>query len=196
MPSWFVCGFFFFFFSLRCFSILCYASGFYMLLFFRQMFLTRARARVWVCVVHWHCTAQLSMFNMEKRFRNKIICSSSASFEVSCTTGLEKGGVHLRISRTQGGRLTTRSPQRWDINSGVVSTRTGQWAPPLLARLTGVWQASLAVPPRWPNGKASASRAEGPGFESRLRRDFFGVESYQWLKNWHSTGYPARRLAL
>ena len=27
--------------------------------------------------------------------------------------------------------------------------------------------------------KASASRAECPGFESRLRRDFFGVESYQ-----------------
>ena len=46
-----------------------------MLLFFRQMFLLRARVRVCVCVcvVHWHCTAQLSMFNMEKRFRNKII---------------------------------------------------------------------------------------------------------------------------
>ena len=42
-------------FFLRCFSILCYASGVYMLLFFRQMFLTRARARVCVCVVHWHC---------------------------------------------------------------------------------------------------------------------------------------------
>ena len=27
--------------------------------------------------------------------------------------------------------------------------------------------------------KASASRAEDPGFESRLRRDFFGVESYR-----------------
>ena len=27
--------------------------------------------------------------------------------------------------------------------------------------------------------KASASRAEDPGFESRLRLDFFGVESYQ-----------------
>ena len=38
-------------------------------------------------------------------------------------------------------------------------------------------------PPRWPSGKASASIAEDPGFESRLRRDFFGVESYQWLKN-------------
>ena len=28
-------------------------------------------------------------------------------------------------------------------------------------------------PPRWPSGKASASKAEGPGFESRLRLDFF-----------------------
>ena len=27
--------------------------------------------------------------------------------------------------------------------------------------------------------RASASRAEDPGFESCLRRDFFGVESYQ-----------------
>ena len=27
--------------------------------------------------------------------------------------------------------------------------------------------------------KASASRAEDPGFKSRFRRDFFGVESYQ-----------------
>ena len=44
--------------------------------------------------------------------------------------------------------------------------------------------------------KASSSRAEGPGFESCWRWDFFGVESNQWLKNWHSSGYPARRLAL
>ena len=48
----------------------------------------------------------------------------------------------------------------------------------------------VSWPPRWPSGKASTSRAEDPGFESRLRRDFFGVESYQWLKNWHSSGYP------
>ena len=44
--------------------------------------------------------------------------------------------------------------------------------------------------------KVSASRAEGPGFKSRLCGDFFGVKSYQWLKHWHSAGYPARRLAL
>ena len=37
----------------------------------------------------------------------------------------------------------------------------------------------LYLPPRWPSGKVSTSRAEDPGFESRLRRDFFGVESYQ-----------------
>ena len=38
---------------------------------------------------------------------------------------------------------------------------------PILNRLVG-----LVV-------KASAPRAEGPRFESRLRRDFFGAESYQ-----------------
>ena len=35
----------------------------------------RACVRACVCVVvivHWHCSAQLSMFNMEKRYRNKI----------------------------------------------------------------------------------------------------------------------------
>ena len=67
--------FLFLFFFLICFNILCYASGFYMLLFFSQMFLTCTRARACACmyVVHWHCIAQLSVFNMEKRFRNKII---------------------------------------------------------------------------------------------------------------------------
>ena len=44
--------------------------------------------------------------------------------------------------------------------------------------------------------KASASRAEDPRFKSSLHWDFFRVKSYQWLKNWHSSGYPARRLAL
>ena len=35
-------------------------------------------------------------------------------------------------------------------------------------------QGRQPTPPRWPSGKASASRAEDPGFESRLRRDFSG----------------------
>ena len=43
--------------------------------------------------------------------------------------------------------------------------------------------------------KASTSRAEDPGFESRLRRDFSGSSHTSDLKNWHSRGYPTRRLA-
>ena len=38
---------------------------------------------------------------------------------------------------------------------------------------------SLSLSP--PCGKASASRTEDPRFDSRLRRDFFRVKSYQWL---------------
>ena len=37
--------------------------------------------------------------------------------------------------------------------------------------------------------KVFTSRAEDPRFESCLHQDFFQVESYQWLKNWHSSGY-------
>ena len=45
--------------------------------------------------------------------------------------------------------------------------------------------------------KASASGAEDPGIESRLRRDFSeSSHTMQWLIYWHSSGYPARRLAL
>ena len=39
----------------------------------RQLFMMCVRARARECVIHWHCSAQLSMFNMEKRYRNKII---------------------------------------------------------------------------------------------------------------------------
>ena len=35
-----------------------------------------------------------------------------------------------------------------------------------------------------------------PGSNPLSRLDFSGVESYQRLKTWHSSGYPARRLAL
>ena len=37
-------------------------------------------------------------------------------------------------------------------------------------------------PARWPSGKAYASRAEDPGFESRLRRDFSGSSHTSDLK--------------
>ena len=40
----------------------------------------------------------------------------------------------------------------------------------------------LLRPPRWPSGKTSASRAEDPGFESRLNRDFSGSSHTSDLK--------------
>ena len=44
--------------------------------------------------------------------------------------------------------------------------------------------------------KASALRAEDPEvWFSLVQWGFFLVELYQWLKNWHSSGYPARCLA-
>ena len=45
-------------------AFICYCSS-------SDVYDVRVCARV--CVIHWHCTAQLSMFNMEKRYRNKII---------------------------------------------------------------------------------------------------------------------------
>ena len=44
--------------------------------------------------------------------------------------------------------------------------------------------------------KASDWRVEDPGFESHLRRDFSRSSHTSDLKNWLSSGYPARRLAL
>ena len=38
------------------------------------------------------------------------------------------------------------------------------------------------LPPRWPRGKASASRAEDPGFESRLRGILSGLNHTSDLK--------------
>ena len=81
------------------------------------------------------------------------------------------------------------------------------WAGDFLACDTAVW-CSPSFPSLWqrniggwsvhrwnrPGGlevKASASRTEDPGFESRLRRDFSGVESYQWLKK---SGTPVATL--
>ena len=70
LPSWFVYVFCFVFFSdvltycVMLQAFICYWSS-------SDVYDVRACARA--CVFHWHCSAQLSMFNMEKRYRNKII---------------------------------------------------------------------------------------------------------------------------
>ena len=47
-----------------------------------------ACACVCVCVVHLYCSAQLSMFNMEKHYRNKIIIITT-NFQIYFSLGLK-----------------------------------------------------------------------------------------------------------
>ena len=67
----------------------------------------------------------------------------------------KKTGLDLPVSCSRDARLTTRLPGR-----SVPGTR----------------------PPRWPSGKASASRAADTGFDSRLCRDFSGLSHTSDLK--------------
>ena len=62
-----------------------------------------------------------------------------------------------------GPRFASRDSREW---------RSKDWPPSFFLILVRNRLVGLVV-------KASASRAEDSGFESRLRRDFFGVESYQ-----------------
>ena len=78
--------------------------------------------------------------------------------------------VCLNVSRRVlvSARARVCEPPHWPSGKVSASTATDRSLnPALVNRLVG-----LVV-------KASASRAEDPGFESRWGRDFFGVESYQ-----------------
>ena len=50
--------------------------------------------------------------------------------------------------------------------------------------------------PRWPSGQGVRLGSGRSGVRIPLATGLFRVESYQWLQKWHSSGYPARRLAL
>ena len=54
----------------------------------------------------------------------------------------------------------------------------------------------LGRPPRWPSGLSVRLESGRSRVRIPLAPGFFRVESYQWLKHWYSSGYPARRLAL
>ena len=66
-------------------------------------------------------------------------------------------------------------------------------------------EVSPRSPPCWPSGYSIRLKSGRSGvwipltmgfFGSVFATGFFRVELYQWLKNWHSSGYPARRLGL
>ena len=68
------------------------------------------RARV--CVIHWHCTAQLSMFNMEKRYRNKIIIIIIIIFSRDCMEISLFGSSEVYRSRPDVLGRSDRGPAR------------------------------------------------------------------------------------
>ena len=71
------------------------------------------------------------------------------------------------ISRLHPSSLSHPSEKDRQQGQPTSADSTTTWSTSKINRLVG-----LVV-------KASASRAGDPGLESRLRRDFFGVESYQ-----------------
>ena len=60
-----------------------------------------------------------------------------------------------------------REEEEDDLTTGYFDINSSGLNPPYI------------LSPLWPSGKASALTAKDPGFESRLRLDFLGVESYQ-----------------
>ena len=78
------------------------------------------------------------------------------------------------------GIIVNHNNHSTDNNDDSITVMMDSLLPELAQHTCLGWDGTLRErPPRWPSGKASASRAEDPGFESRLRRDFFGVKSYQ-----------------
>ena len=88
-------------------------------------------------------------------------------------------GAHALYSTSQD--LPIGCPRNWKC---WLLVENGPFSATMVERRPLSVSGPVSTSPRWPRGKASASRAEDPGFESRLRRDFFGVESYQWLQQW------------
>ena len=90
------------------------------------------------------------------------------------------------------------------ICSFCVAARKIVWADPPL-KYTSVWKGTLInklnkqslyhQPHRWPCVRRPPRERE-ISIWTRLALGSFGVESYQWLKHWHSSGSPARRLVL
>ena len=149
-----------------------------------------SRQRVSVCVIYWQYSTNRMLLKPSERMlrRRRNACKKlRAGWRKAGVMWVSHQKLWTRCTWTAQCRLYWRHwPAGWRPRE---ATRFGTccivclWSR-FTDRLVG-----LVV-------KASASRAEDPWFESRLRRDFCGVESYQWLTNWRSFGYPARHLVL
>ena len=71
--------------------------------------------------------------------------------------------------------------------------KTMSWSLVIIVKLDSVFYG----PPRCPSGEGVRRESGRCGVRFPLAPwGFSRVESYQWLENWHRSGYPARHLAL
>ena len=189
----FVIFFFFFFFFFFCVpQLYLWGSSFWVRFlrvwpfFFFFFFLFNPTIEVVTFRLHGLC--MLGVFLLPAFTRLGHECQDLLSPCDGMLASTDKTSVYTLIRKSFGGM---ESEPMLNSKGGIPST----WKI-LLRGGSNPGRCITFVPPLWPSGKAYASRAEDHRFESRLRRDFFGVKSYQWLQNWHSSGYPARRLVL
>ena len=148
-----------------------------MLLFFRQMFLMRAR----VCVL---CVRSVSMFNMRERER-VYVCMCVRACVLGCVLACVRACARACLRSCVRVCACLRGLERQSVIllSVPVSLPTACFSPLVWATviLYVSWKFKCFCSDRLVGlvVGASASRAEDPGFESRLRRDVFGIESYQ-----------------
>ena len=143
---------------------------------------------------------KLTTFSEKNHFFQKgytfRLCSSDLNgeeYKVLLKNLLSMHALDLYVKKPM--RAKKKNVLFWDEKRFWLKPFSGSVSQSSAGLMVKMWILSYG-PPRWPSGKASASRAEDPGFESRFRRDFSGVRSYEWLKQWHFSGYPTRRLAL
>ena len=127
-----------------------------------------------------YCVSGKNLLKKKKKKKKKVRVST---LNRSCRSNLHPFTAYLRPGQP------VLAPILWRQAPGWVATKVP-------VSKSQVWndrrkRGAISVPPALeadslPLGslfglvvKASASRAEDPGFESRLRRDFLGVESYQ-----------------
>ena len=135
----------------------------------------------------YHPTAAVASLALAGQ-NNGLICAGekleAAAIFAHAQEGLN-GGLGVLLPRRPAGNnihlhsgSASAARQMEDTNP----TCTVAWWPSVVLCSGGLTERSLLSPlqpPRWPSGKVSASRAEDPGFESRLCRDFSGTESYR-----------------
>ena len=165
---------------------------------------------VWMCVFVWVCGCSMRVYGVCVCVCLCVcvcVCARARARARACSPGcalffsLERKRLHYRKRSSRVFVLAVL----YFCDSGQTAPHKQHSAPKLpplwpsgkASNPTAETRGSIpARPPPWPSGEGVRLGSGRSGFRIPLGTGFFRVESFQWLKNWHSSGYPARRLAL